>query len=472
MFACFTSENKKKRKLKQTNENHDDNQENNNKSREESYNIHTFSDIEKQEQNLSKLKCKLNEEYRNYSHINKINDYKLKLYNNLIEEYNKLLQNDPDNITEFKEFINIRNNLISKEINKMQNENSGLKREFNALFDEISKLSDNRYSKVPKLEDDIFILDNKIKAQQDKLNFLEKRYKFFCETKNLEQDYTQEIFLELINQDKKTESFFSDLNSSDSSGSSSSSSSSEEDSKNIKSINSMEVNVGQPRIINKKKFYTKIPRECIDAKKNFIKTIIEENLKNENLQYQSVFAKTQEQLRQKVKNTNILNELKNEIKNFEDPNYKKIDNEKNEKKNEEIEKKKLYKEEKQIFHKKDDELDELGKELQNLQNELLAEQEDYKQIETVYEHNNKELETKIKEGNDIEIELENLKKQRDALLLELFGNKKEKIIKEKEDIESANNANGNADDKSDFNSYKIIKEKDSDDLNEDKKEGD
>ena len=464
MFACFASENKNKRK-------HDDTKENKNKTGEESNDINSFTEMKKQEQNLSKIKLKLNEEYRNFSHMNKINDYKLNLYNNLIEEYNNL--EDPDNITEFKEYINTRNNLISQEINKMQNENSVLKSEFASLFDEVSNLSDYRYSKVPKFEDEIFILDNKIKAQQSKLNFLEQRYKFFYETKNLEQDYTQEIFLELYNQDNKhSESFFSDINSSDSSNSSSSSS--EENPKNLKTDNSMEVNVGQPRVINKKKLLNKIPRECVDAKKNFIKSIIQENLKNENLQYQSVFAKTQEQIKLKNKNMNILNELKNEIKNFEDPNYKKIvendKNDKNDKKNEEIEKKKLYKEQKQLFFQKDDELNVLEKELQNLQNELLIEEEDYKQIETVYQHNNKELETKIKEGNDIEIELENLKKQRDELLLELFSDKNEKIIENSKNDENENSENKNNEDKGDVNSYQIIKEKDSQD--EDKKDGD
>lgn len=470
MFACFASENKKTRKSKPTNENSEDDKENHNKLGEESNN-NSLSEIEKQEQNLSKLKRKLNEEYRNFTHINKINDYKLNLYNQLIEEYNNLLENDPENATEFKEYINSRNNIVSKEIKKMKNENSTLKTEFNALFDEVSKISDNRYSKVPKLEDDIFILENKIKAQQNKLIFLEKRYKFFCETKNLEQDYTQEIFLELYDPDnKKTESFFSDINSSDSSNSSSSS---EEDSKNIKSVNSMEVNVGQPRIVNKKKLFSKIPRECIDAKKNIIKTIIEENLKNENLKYQTVFAKTQEQLRLKAKNTNILNDIKNEIKNFEDPNYKKtLESEKSVKKSEEDEKKKLYKEQKQLYYKKDEELDALEKELKNLQNELISEEEEYKQIEDVYQRNNKELETKIKEGNDIEIELENLKKQRDTLLLELLGNKSGNIVKDDKNIENENNGNGDEEDKGDVNSYQIIRERDSDDQDEDKKDGD
>lgn len=90
---------------------------------------------------------------------------------------------------------------------------------------------------------------------------------------------------------------------------------------------------------------------------------------------------------------------------------------------------------------KREELEELKIKLESLNDELKKEEEEYNNIEKTFKENNETLNDKIKEGNQIEVELEDIKKQRDLLLEELFGKKYNNyngILEKKNDNEENN----------------------------------
>ena len=68
-----------------------------------------------------------------------------------------------------------------------------------------------------------------------------------------------------------------------------------------------------------------------------------------------------------------------------------------------------------------EEYDKLKQNLQKLNNELMAEKEKYEEKELNLKENNEILNKKINEGNEIEIKFEELKKERNLLLEQLFG---------------------------------------------------
>ena len=197
MFSCF-SEDKKNRKmhfkdLEQSNSN----KENTN---EDLKNINMDNLRKMDEAALNKLKIKLNIEYRSLLYDNQINNDKIILYKTLIEEYKKNVnsdEKDENHINELSTYINVRNSIIDKEILDMKNKNNDLHKKYLALFDQLSSLTDP-YSKVSRLTEKIYILENKIQEQENKLKYLEERCKYFSNSKNIDEDLTKDIFLELF----------------------------------------------------------------------------------------------------------------------------------------------------------------------------------------------------------------------------------------------------------------------------------
>ena len=369
-----------------------------------------------------------------------------------VEDYKRMLgliykkivdEDDEDNIDNINNFIEARNSILEKEILEMKNKNNDLHKEYLSLFDSLSLLTDP-YSKVSRLTEKIYILENKLKEQEYKLQYLEERTKYYLNYKNVDDNLTKDIFLELF--ENKNEDDNLNLIEEKSSESSSSSSSSEETKKSKEPINTISNNVGDIKESNKFTTHNTIPKEAVEDYKRMLGLIYKKNYEQITKEYQKVISAAQNELLIKNNNLKKLNLIKNEIEMKKDPSKKlKIINDEekiiNEKRNKEKEKKLEFKKNKKNYLDKSEELEELKKKLENLNDELKKEEEEYNNIEKTFKENNETLNDKIKEGNQIEVELEDIKKQRDLLLEELFGKKYNNyngILEKKNDNEENN----------------------------------
>ena len=441
MFSCYASEKKSKTPIVHDLE---DNKNKSDLSNDDLSNIHMDNLKKMDENSLHKLKTKINCEYRTVLYENQINNDKIILYKKLIEQYKKTVnEDDEDNTDNINNFIEARNSILEKEILEMKNKNNDLHKEYLSLFDSLSLLTDP-YSKVARLTEKIYILENKIKEQENKMQYLEERIKYYSNYKNVDENLTKDIFLELF--ENKNEDDNLNLIEEKSSESSSSSSSSEETEKSKEPINTISNNVGDIKESNKLTTHNTIPKEAAEDYKRMLGLIYKKNYEQITKEYQKVIAAAQSELLIKNNNLKKLNLIKNEIEMQKDTSKKlKIINEEekinNEKRNKEKEKKLEFKKNKKNYLDKSEEYEELKKKLESLNNDLKKEEEEYNNIEKTFKENNETLNDKIKEGNQIEIELENIKKQRDLLLEELFGKKYNNYngILEKKDDNEGNN---------------------------------
>ena len=441
MFSCYASEKKPKTPIVHDLE---DNKNKSNFNNEDLSNIH-MDNLKKMDENaLHKLKTKIDYEYRTALYENQINNDKIILYKKLIEQYKKTVgEDDEDNTDNINNFIEERNSILEKEILEMKNKNNDLHKEYLSLFDSLSLLTDP-FSKVSRLTEKIYILENKIKEQENKLQYLEERTKYYSNYKNVDDNLTKDIFLELF--ENKNEDDNLNLIEEKSSESSSSSSSSEETDKSKEPINTISNNVGDIKISSKFTTHNTIPKEAVEDYKRMLGLIYKKNYEQITKEYQKVISAAQNELLIKNNNLKKLNLIKNEIEMKKDPSKKlKIINDEekiiNEKRNKEKEKKLEFKKNKKNYLDKSEELEELKKKLENLNDELKKEEEEYNNIEKTFKENNETLNDKIKEGNQIEVELEDIKKQRDLLLEELFGKKYNNyngILEKKNDNEENN----------------------------------
>lgn len=420
MFSCFLAEKKNRKSgIKDIDEEDNTNKINNN---EDLLNINMDNLKMLDEKSLSELKIKLNTEYKSILYENQLNNDKIILYKELIEEYKKNVNDESNN--NINNYIDIRNTIIDKEILEMKNKNNELHKDYLGLFDSLSLLSDP-YSKVSRLSEKIYILENKIEEQENKLKYLEERSKHFSNSNNLDNDLTKDIFLELF--ENKTNEDNLDLIEEKSSESSSSSSSSSSE-KTKEPINTIGNNVGDIKESTKLRTHNTIPKEAVEDYKRMLSIIYKKNYEQVTKEYQKVISSAQNELLNKNTNIKKLELIKNEIEMIKDPSKKiKMLNEEekiyNEKKMKEKEKKKEFKKYKKIYLEKSDEYEELKKNLELLNNELQKEEEKFKKKEENFKKNNEILNEKIKEGNKIQIELDEIKNKRDILLIELFGNK-------------------------------------------------
>lgn len=441
MFSCYASEKKQKTPIVHDLE---DNKNKSNFNNEDLSNIH-MDNLKKMDENaLHKLKTKIDYEYRTALYENQINNDKIILYKKLIEQYKKTVgEDDEDNTDNINNFIEERNSILEKEILEMKNKNNDLHKEYLSLFDSLSLLTDP-FSKVSRLTEKIYILENKIKEQENKLQYLEERTKYYSNYKNVDDNLTKDIFLELF--ENKNEDDNLNLIEEKSSESSSSSSSSEETEKSKEPINTISNNVGDIKISSKFTTHNTIPKEAVEDYKRMLGLIYKKNYEQITKEYQKVISAAQSELLIKNNNLKKLNLIKNEIEMKKDPSKKlKIINDEekiiNEKRNKEKEKKLEFKKNKKNYLDKREELEELKKKLESLNDELKKEEEEYNNIEKTFKENNETLNDKIKEGNQIEVELEDIKKQRDLLLEELFGKKYNNyngILEKKNDNEENN----------------------------------
>ena len=360
------------------------------------------------ENSLIKLKTKLNMDYQNLLYENELKNDKYMFYKKYFDQ--------------FKKNINVkqRNELITNQFLEMRNKFSELNNEYLSLFDSLSSLT-NRYSKVYQLSEKIYLLENKIKEQENTLQYINERCKFLSNHKNIEGNLSTDIFYKLF-ENKIDENTMTSMEDKNSDSSSSSSSSSSEFKKN-KSLNTITNHVDDIKKVNKLLTRNSIPREDVEDYKRILAGIHKKNYELVTKDYQRIISDTQRELLNKNNNLKKLELIKNDIEILKDPSKKAkiIDEEEKINMEKEIERKNEIKLNKKIYHEKMEEYDKLKQNLQKLNNELMAEKEKYEQIELNLKENNEILNKKINEGNEIEIKFEELKKERNLLLEQLFG---------------------------------------------------
>ena len=360
------------------------------------------------ENSLIKLKTKLNMDYQNLLYENELKNDKYMFYKKYFDQ--------------FKKNINVkqRNELITNQFLEMRNKFSELNNEYLSLFDSLSSLT-NRYSKVYQLSEKIYLLENKIKEQENTLQYINERCKFLSNHKNIEGNLSTDIFYKLF-ENKIDENTMTSMEDKNSDSSSSSSSSSSEFKKN-KSLNTITNHVDDIKKVNKLLTRNSIPRADVEDYKRILAGIHKKNYELVTKDYQRIISDTQRELLNKNNNLKKLELIKNDIEILKDPSKKVkiIDEEEKINMEKEIERKNEIKLNKKIYHEKMEEYDKLKQNVQKLNNELMAEKEKYEQIELNLKENNEILNKKINEGNEIEIKFEELKKERNLLLEQLFG---------------------------------------------------
>ena len=361
------------------------------------------------ENSLIKLKTKLNMDYQNILYENELKTNRYMFYKKYIDQFKKNLN------------LKQRNELITNEFIEMRNKFSELNNEYLSLFDSLSSLT-NRYSKLYQLSEKIYLLENKIKEQENTLQYINERCKYVSNHKNIEGNLSTDIFYKLFENkiDENTMNSMEEKNSDSSSSSSSSSS----DYKRNQSLNTISNNVDDIKKVNKLLTRNNIPREDVEDYKRILAGIHKKNYEIVTKDYQRIISDTQRELLNKNNNLKKLELIKNDIEILKDPSKKakivdegeKINTEK------EFEKKNEIKLNKRIYHEKTEEYEELKQNLQKLSNELIEEKEKYEQIQLNLKENDNILNKKIKEGNEIEIKFEEIKKERNLLIEQLFGN--------------------------------------------------
>ena len=231
MIKCFSRD----RKRKESNSK-DDEMHNKKFSYNEDISNLDESHLKKMsEDELNKLKINLNIKYKSILCENQITNDKIALYKKIIEEYKKNVKEETDD--NLMKFMEVRNSILDKEITELKNKYNTLNKEYLSLFDSVSSLYGPN-SELNKLSDRIYILENKIKEQENILKFLEEK----CEDHSDESKIQEKIiFLDLFEYKGEKESPKQSGGVTSESPSSSSSSSSKE---SVETINSMTNFVG------------------------------------------------------------------------------------------------------------------------------------------------------------------------------------------------------------------------------------
>ena len=411
MIKCFSRD----RKRKESNSK-DDEMHNKKFSYNEDISNLDESHLKKMsEDELNKLKINLNIKYKSILCENQITNDKIALYKKIIEEYKKNVKEETDD--NLMKFMEVRNSILDKEITELKNKYNTLNKEYLSLFDSVSSLYGPN-SELNKLSDRIYILENKIKEQENILKFLEEKCEDYSDESKIQEKI---IFLDLFEYKGEKESPKQSGGVTSESPSSSSSSSSKE---SVETINSMTNFVGDIKETNKFIPHNSIPKEKLDDYKRLLGTIYKNNYEQVTKEYQKVLTTAQTEILSKNTNLKKLEIIKNEIEMVKDPSKKlKMMNEreKNINNSKEIEKKNDSKKLKQLYYDKKIEYEELLKNYDNLNNELKKEEEEFESLQNSINEKSEILKEKIQEGNDIETELEEIKKQRDEALLEKFG---------------------------------------------------
>ena len=425
MFSCYAYEKKNKKQNIKESKNEED--KNINDINEDMNNCNMEQLKKMDEEALKKLKLKLNMAYNTLVYENTLNKEKLTVNKLVIDEYNKNLEDEDENKDNIlKNYMNNISPILDSEITKMKNKNEELNKEYLSLFDTLLSLNDP-YSRLTRLKDKIYLLENSLQEQENKLKYLNEKSNFYSNASSNEY-IVKDIFLELF-RPKNHESNLNLIEEKSSESSSSSSSSSTGKAK--EPFNTLGNNPGDAKESTKLKKHNTIPKEVVEDSKRMLGVIFKNNYETVTKHYQKVISSAQNELQNKNTNTKKLEILKNEIKNMKDNSRKikmldeeeKVNNEKKVLEKKEKEKKMEMKNNKRQYYEKSEEYEELKKKLDELNEELRREEEEYKLNEKRLKENNESLKEKIEEGNQIQIELEEVLKERDSLLENISGNK-------------------------------------------------
>ena len=410
MFSCYANDKKNKNSMKKNTSSIKD-------SRigflEDSISNNPDTLKKMDENSLVKLKTKLNIEYQNIIYENELGTNRINFYKKYIDQCKKNLN------------IEQRNELIKNEFIDMRNKFSEVNNEYLSLFDSLSSLT-NRYSKVYQLSEKIHLLENKIKEQENMLRYINERFKYLSNYKNIEGYLSSDNFPKLF-ENKIDDNTWNSIEEKNSESSSSSSSSSSSTDKKNKSLNTISNNADDIKKVNKFTLRNNVRRENIEDYKRMLAGIHKKNYELVAKDYQKVISETQHELLTKNTNLKKLELIKNDIEILKDPTKKNkfIDEEEKiniDNRNKEFERKTKLQYQKNLFHEKKDEYDKLKMTLEKLNNELSLEKEKYNQIQINLNLNNDNLNNKIKEGNEIEIKFDEIKNERNLLIEQLFGN--------------------------------------------------
>jgi len=404
MFSCYAND-KNKNSMKTSTNNIKDSK---NENIDDTLTFNPDNLKKMDESSLTKLKTKLNMDYQNILYENELKTNKYIFYKKYIEQFKKNLN--------FKQ----RNELITNQFLELRNKFTELNNEYLSLFDSLSSLT-NRYSKLYQLSEKIYLLENRIQEQENTLLYINERCKYLSNHKNIEGNLSTDIFYKLF-ENKIDENTMNSIYEKNSDSSSSSSSSSSGLKKN-RSLNTIGNNVDDIKKVNKLLTRNNIPREDVEDHKRILAGIHKKNYEHVTKDYQRVISDTQRELLNKNNNLKKLELIKNDIEILKDPSKKVkiVDEEDKINTEKEIERKNEIKLNKKIFHEKTNEYEELKQNLQKLNNELIEEKEKYEQIQLNLKENNDILNKKIKEGNEIEIKFDEIKKERNLLIEKLFG---------------------------------------------------
>jgi len=422
MFSCFGSKKKKKIKIlsnTMNNEILDLNESLNsvNSNRMENNN----NDIEIDEQKLlTKNYLKLEIDKNNLAYSNDIYQKEIEFLDNLINVFknnaNNIDNSEPDEET-IKNILEKENEILKEKLNNLEYEQKKSLAKFTEVYDMIEKLSDIRYSNKAKYEQDIFVLENKLKSKENLLKFYKMKYENLKQyNKDDNSILIDDIFLNnnLPRKDNNldVESIISESESESSNGSDEEESESNSESKNT---NSKKNNNNKIKSKEKKNSQQKNNNQPFieDGNSDLIKKIISENIENNRNIYQKIYKNAMAETFKLNEEKKKLEKIKQDIENIKHPENKiKEEKKENEEEIKEKLRRKKIEEEKQIYKEKIEQINKNKIIIMNLNNELEKTNLINKEVEEEVNQLYTTLNEKIKNFNDLEKELKNVKKLR------------------------------------------------------------
>ena len=424
MFSCFGSKKKKKTKIISNTMNNEilDLNESLNSVNSNRMIENNNNDIEIDEQKLlSKNYLKLEIDKDNLTYSNEIYQKEIDFLDNLINMFKNNINNidnvEPDDDT-IKNILEKENELLKEKLNNLEYEQKKSLAKFTEAYDMIEKLSDPKYSNKAKYDQDKFILENKLKSKENLLKFYKMKYD---NLKQYDKDdnaiLIDDIFLNnnLPKKDNnlEVESVISESESESSSGSDEEESEENSESKNTKS----KKNNNKDKTKSKEKKNSQLKNNnqpfIEDCNTDLIKKIISENIENNRNIYQKIYKTAMDETFKLNEEKKKLEKIKKDIENIKHPE-KKIKEEKkeNEEEIQEKLKRKKKEEEKQIYKEKIEQINKNKITIMNLNNELEKTNLINKEVEEEVNQLYTTLNEKIKNFNDLEKELKNVKKLR------------------------------------------------------------
>jgi len=423
MFSCFGSKKKKKIKIlsnTMNNEILDLNESLNsvNSNRMENNN----NDIEIDEQKLlTKNYLKLEIDKNNLLYSNDIYQKEIEFLDNLIN----IFKNNVDNIDNIepdeeiiKNILEKENEILQEKLNSLEYEQKKSLAKFTEVYDMIEKLSDTKYSNKAKYEQDKFILENKLKSKENLLKFYKMKYE---NLKQYNKDDNNSILIDDIflnnNLPRKDNNLDAESNISESESESSNGSDEEESEENSESNNTNSKNNNNNKIKSKEKKNSQQKNNnqpfIEDGNTDLIKKIISENIENNRNIYQQIYKTAKLETFKLNEEKKKLEKIKKDIENIKHPENKiKEEKKENEEEIKEKLRRKKKEEEKQIYKEKIEQINKNKITIMNLNNELEKTNLINKEVEEEVNQLYTTLNEKIKNFNDLEKELKNVKKLR------------------------------------------------------------